>query len=143
MSGASASPIFIYIDGASRGNPGEAGFGVHVADGSGAERAALYGYLGRASNNVAEYQALIHALRWALGQGERRVKVFSDSELVVRQIEGRYKVKHPDMIPLHREASSLLRQFESASVSHVRREQNREADRLANQALDEKASKLA
>ena len=68
--------------------------------------------------------------------------MFSDSELVVRQVEGRYKVKHPDMVPLHREATSLLRRFETASVSHVRREQNREADRLANQALDEKTSKL-
>ncbi len=142
MSGATVSPILIYIDGASRGNPGEAGFGIHVCDAKGAERAALYGYLGRASNNVAEYQALIHALRWALQQGERRVAVFSDSELGVRQVEGRYKVKHPDMIPLHREATSLLRRFEAASVSHVRREQNRDADRLANQALDLKASKL-
>lgn len=142
MSGAAASPIFIHIDGASRGNPGEAGFGIHVTDATGADRAALYGYLGRASNNVAEYQALIHALRWALQQGERRVKVLSDSELVVRQVEGRYKVKHPDMIPLHREAMALLRKFEAASVSHVRREQNREADRLANQALDERTSNL-
>ena len=143
MSGAAASPIFIYIDGASRGNPGEAGFGIQITDAAGAERAALYGYLGRASNNVAEYQALIHALRWALQQGERRVKVFSDSELVVRQVEGRYKVKHPDMIPLHREATALLRKFEAASVSHVRREQNREADRLANQALDERTTSPA
>jgi ribonuclease HI len=142
VSGAAVSPILIYIDGASRGNPGEAGFGIHVSDAKGAERAALYGYLGRASNNVAEYQALIHALRWALRQGERRVAVFSDSELVVRQVEGRYKVKHPDMIPLHREATSLLRRFEAASVTHVRREQNKDADRLANQALDEKTSKL-
>jgi probable phosphoglycerate mutase len=135
-------PISIYIDGASRGNPGEAGFGIHVQDASGAERAALYGYLGRASNNVAEYQALIHALRWALAAGHSRVLVFSDSELVVRQMEGRYKVKHPDMIPLHREASALLRRFESAELSHVRREQNKQADLLANRALDEKASKL-
>lgn len=140
MSGAAGPPVLlIHIDGASRGNPGEAGFGIHVTDETGAERAALYGYLGLASNNVAEYQALIHSLRWALGQGARRVRVFSDSELVVRQIEGRYKVKHPDMVPLHREASSLLRRFEQASVTHVRRERNREADRLANQALDERA----
>jgi ribonuclease HI len=142
LSAGRGAPVLIHIDGASRGNPGEAGFGIHVTDASGAERAALYGYLGRASNNVAEYQALIHALRWALEQGEKEVAVFSDSELVVRQIEGRYKVKHPDMIPLHREASSLLRRFGAASVTHVRREQNREADRLANQALDLKASKL-
>jgi len=138
-----SSPIFIYIDGASRGNPGEAGFGIHVQDAEGREIAGLYGYLGRASNNVAEYQALIHALRWAVERGERQLRLFSDSELVVRQIEGRYKVKHPDMIPLHREAASLLRRFESASLSHVRREQNKDADRLANEALDKKASKLA
>jgi ribonuclease HI len=142
VSGAPASPILIYIDGASRGNPGEAGFGIHVTDAKGELRAALYGYLGKASNNVAEYQALLHALRWALQEGERKVAVFSDSELVVRQVEGRYKVKHPDMIPLHREATALLRKFEKASVSHVRREKNREADRLANQALDERASSL-
>ena len=132
----------IHIDGASRGNPGEAGFGVSVRDDEGAPRAELYGYLGRASNNVAEYQALLHALRWARAHGARAVRVYSDSELVVRQINGQYRVKHPDMVPLHREAVALLRQFESATVSHVRREQNRDADRLANQALDEKASKL-
>jgi ribonuclease HI len=134
--------LHIHIDGGSRGNPGEAGFGVHVATPEGETVAGLYGYLGRATNNVAEYQALLHALRYALGRGAFRVKLFSDSELVVRQVAGRYKVKHPDMIPLHREATSLLSRFQEATLSHVRREQNREADRLANQALDEKASKL-
>jgi ribonuclease HI len=134
--------LHIHIDGASRGNPGEAGFGIAVEGPDGSPRAELYGYLGRASNNVAEYQALIHALRWARRQGARSVRVFSDSELVVRQVNGQYKVKHPDMIPLHREATALMRQLESATISHVRREQNQDADRLANQALDEKASKL-
>ena len=132
----------IHIDGASRGNPGEAGFGVSVEDADGTPRAELYGYLGRASNNVAEYQALIHALRWARAHGARKVRVFSDSELVVRQVNGQYRVKHPDMVPLHRQATTLMRQFDSATVSHVRREQNRDADRLANRALDERASKL-
>jgi ribonuclease HI len=132
----------IHIDGASRGNPGEAAFGVSVEDADGTPRAELYGYLGRASNNVAEYQALIHALRWARTHGARTVRVFSDSELVVRQVNGQYRVKHPDMVPLHRQATTLMRQFDSATVSHVRREQNRDADRLANRALDEKASKL-
>jgi ribonuclease HI len=142
MTAASTSGTFlIHIDGASRGNPGEAGFGVHAAGPEGAE-AELYGYLGRASNNVAEYQALLHALRWARARGARRVRIFSDSELVVRQIAGQYRVKHPDMVPLHREAMALLRQFDEATVTHVRREQNREADRLANLALDEKSSKL-
>lgn len=135
--------MHIHIDGASRGNPGEAGFGVYVTTPEGTLVAELYGYLGRASNNVAEYQALIHALKYALAQGAAQVKVFSDSELVVRQIGGQYRVKHPDMLPLHRQASALLSRFREASVNHVRREHNRDADRLANRALDEKASKLA
>jgi len=137
-----AAVLHLHIDGASRGNPGEAGFGVHVTRPDGAEVAGLYGYLGRATNNVAEYEALLHALRYALGRGARRVRVFSDSELVVRQMEGRYRVKHPDMIPLHSEARSLLARFDEVLLTHVPREQNREADRLANLALDERASKL-
>jgi len=132
----------MFIDGASRGNPGEAGFGVHVTDEAGAEVAALYGYLGRATNNVAEYEALLHALRWALAQGARRVSVFSDSELVVKQMSGAYKVKHPDMQARNREAQGLLRRFDAARIDHVPREQNRDADRLANRALDEQSSKL-
>ena len=134
--------LHIHIDGASRGNPGEAGFGVHVATPDGKEVAGLYGYLGRATNNVAEYQALLHALRYALSCGARRLAVFSDSELVVRQISGAYRVRHPDMVGLHREAADLMRRFEEVSVSHVPRERNREADGLANRALDEKASRL-
>lgn len=137
-----AEVLHLHIDGASRGNPGEAAFGVHVQTPAGETRAELYGYLGRTTNNVAEYQALIHALRWARSRGARRVRVFSDSELVVRQINGQYRVKHPGMQPLHREAQALLRGFDEASVSHVRRELNREADRLANRALDEKTSNL-
>lgn len=115
---------------------------MHVATPEGVEVAGLYGYLGRASNNVAEYQALLHGLRYALAHGAQRINVFSDSELVVKQISGAYRVKHPDMIPLHREAKSLLSRFAEARVSHVRREMNKDADRLANQALDEKGSKL-
>ena len=141
MTRVSAPPFVIHIDGASRGNPGEASFGVHVEAPDG-QVTGLYGYLGRATNNFAEYQALIHALRWAHRRGARQVRVFSDSELVVKQIAGTYKVKHPDMQPLHREASTLMRRFTRASLSHVRREQNREADKLANQALDLRASKL-
>lgn len=135
--------LHLHIDGASRGNPGEAGFGVYVTTPDGTPVAELYGYLGQATNNVAEYQALIHALRYALAQGATAVKVFSDSELVVRQIAGIYRVKHPDMLPLHREAAALFSRFREKSLSHVRREDNRDADRLANRALDEKASKLA
>jgi ribonuclease HI len=137
-----SGPLKIHIDGASRGNPGEAGFGVFVTDDQGHAVAELYGYLGRASNNVAEYQALLHALRYALACGAQQIRVYSDSELVVKQMDGRYRVRHPDMLPLHREAASLIRRFEQATLSHVPRAQNKDADRLANRALDEKASKL-
>lgn len=140
---AGGEALRIFIDGASRGNPGEAGFGVHVERADGSAVAGLYGYLGRASNNVAEYEALLHALRWALERGAPTVAIFSDSELVVKQMNGVYKVKHPDMAPRHRAAQALLRRFGRASIAHVRREQNRQADRLANQAVDERASKLA
>ena len=132
----------IHIDGASRGNPGDAGFGVFVTDGQGVEVASLYGYIGRATNNVAEYEALIQALRYARARGAKRVRIFSDSELVVRQVNGEYKVKHPDMKVLNQEAAALRRGFPEAQVAHVPREQNRQADRLANRALDEKGSKL-
>jgi ribonuclease HI len=134
--------LHLHIDGGSRGNPGDAGFGVHVTAPDGTEIAELYGYIGQATNNVAEYQALLHGLRYALDHGARRALVFSDSELVVRQIGGSYRVKHPAMIPLHREALALMRRFDEVRVSHVRREQNKEADALANRALDEKGSKL-
>ena len=139
----SAVALDIHIDGASRGNPGDAGFGVHVTARDGSELAGLYGFLGKATNNVAEYQALIHALRFAIARGASDVRVFSDSELVVKQMNGQYKVKHPDMIPLHREARLLIGKLPKVSLSHVRREQNRDADRLANRALDEKASRLS
>jgi ribonuclease HI len=133
----------LHVDGASRGNPGEAGFGVQVCAADGRELASLYGYLGRATNNVAEYQGLLHGLRFALQQGAREVDVFSDSELLVRQIAGRYRVKNPGLLPLFREAQGLLARFDRAHVSHVPREQNREADALANRAVDTKATKLA
>jgi probable phosphoglycerate mutase len=136
-----AADLTIHIDGGSRGNPGPAGFGVHVeaADGTVTE---LYGFIGRATNNVAEYQALLHALRHALDRGARTVALYSDSELVVKQLSGEYKVKHPDMLPLYQEAKALWRRFDRVAFAHVRREQNRDADRLANRAMDERASKL-
>ena len=142
MTAPAAPALHIHIDGASRGNPGEACFGVHVATPQGETLAGLYGYLGRATNNVAEYQALLQALRFAEQRGATRVRVFSDSELVVRQVNGQYKVKHPDMQVLHGEARALMRRFRDVEIAHVRREQNREADKLANTALDLKASKL-
>jgi ribonuclease HI len=132
----------LHVDGASRGNPGEAGFGVHVTTPDGREVAALFGYLGRATNNVAEYQALLHGLRYALDNGASAVEVFSDSELLVRQLAGRYRVKNPGLQPLFREAQGLLARFERARVTHVPREQNRAADALANKAVDTKAENL-
>jgi len=137
-----ALALRLHVDGASRGNPGEAGFGIHVTDAAGGEVASLFGYLGKATNNVAEYQALLHGLRFALDRGARAVEVFSDSELLVRQLEGRYRVKNAGLVPLHREAQSLLARFDKRSVAHVRREQNREADALANRAVDEKGSNV-
>jgi ribonuclease HI len=137
-----ASTLRLHVDGASRGNPGEAGFGVHVTDANGAPVAELHGYLGRATNNVAEYQALVHGLRWALAHGARRVEVFSDSELLVRQVEGRYRVRNAGLVPLHRQALSLLGRFEVARIAHVPRGRNREADALANLAVDGKTSRL-
>jgi probable phosphoglycerate mutase len=115
---------------------------VYVTTPEGAKVAELYGYLGKATNNVAEYQALIHALKYALDRGAERVKLFSDSELVVRQMAGRYRVKHPDMVPLHRQAAALRSRFREATLEHVRRENNRDADRLANLALDTRESRL-
>jgi ribonuclease HI len=132
----------LHVDGASRGNPGEAGFGIHVTAPDGSEVASLFGYLGKATNNVAEYQALLHGLRFALARGASAVEVFSDSELLVRQIEGRYRVKHPGLQPLHREARSLLARFAKTRLAHVPREKNREADALANRAVDERGSNV-
>jgi ribonuclease HI len=136
------SGLLVHIDGASRGNPGDAGFGVFASDAAAGTEARLHGYLGRATNNAAEYQALLHALRWALAQGARRLTIRSDSELVVRQVRGVYRVKHPALIPLYREAMGLIGRFEAVKLEHVPREQNREADRLANLALDTRSSFL-
>jgi ribonuclease HI len=139
---AARGPLRIHFDGGSRGNPGDAAFGVHVADADGREVAELYGFLGRATNNVAEYQGLLHALQWAAGRGEKRLHLFSDSELIVRQIAGRYRVKNPDLRALYEKARILMTRFTEVKLTHVPREQNRDADALVNRALDERASKL-
>ena len=125
------------IDGGSRGNPGPAGWGVAVfdADDQCLERHA--GTIGRATNNVAEYQGLIEALRIATEKQAVEVRLRSDSELIVRQLEGRYKVKHPDLKPLFAEAKRLISGFALFDIRHVRREDNKEADALVNQALDQ------
>ena len=125
-----------YIDGGSRGNPGIAGYGVDVQDENGAPVASLSENLGIRTNNFAEYSALIGALRYALANGYDGMRAYADSELMVRQINGVYKVKSPDLQPLFREAKALISKLKSFSIHHVPREQNREADRLANLAMD-------
>ncbi len=135
--------LVIHVDGGSRGNPGPAGFGVHAEDGKGGVVAEHFGFIGTATNNVAEYEALVHAFTLAKARGARRIEIRSDSELVVKQMNGVYKVKHPDMIVLWRKASTLRRGFEDAVIVHVRREQNQEADALANRAMDLKESHLS
>jgi probable phosphoglycerate mutase len=128
-----------YIDGGSRGNPGPAGYGVRIEDGAGRLVEEFCASLGVATNNVAEYQGLLAALRWAVAQGARPLLVRSDSELLVKQMKGVYRVKHPNLQPLFREASSLVRAIGDVAFEHVRREHNVHADRLANQAMDQAA----
>jgi len=125
------------VDGASRGNPGEAGCGAVIFDETGKTLRELTRYLGRATNNVAEYEGLLMGLEETLRLGVKRLRVESDSELLVRQLNGAYRVKDEKLIRLHQQARALLRQLESYRIIHVRREKNRLADRLANQAIDE------
>jgi probable phosphoglycerate mutase len=135
--------VIVHIDGASRGNPGPAAYGVVMESADGSRLAAFSGYLGKATNNVAEYQGLLAALDHALGKGYRRVQVQTDSELMALQIKGAYKVKNPGLKPLWEAALRLIGRFESFSIEHVRRERNREADRLANLALDAAAAEAS
>jgi len=124
------------IDGAARGNPGPAAYGVVIRRPDGATHESLGKYIGRHTNNVAEYYALIAALDYAAASGIKRLLVFSDSQLIVNQIKGLYKVKHPDLRPLHERAKKQAAALESFTIQYVPREQNRDADDLANAALD-------
>jgi ribonuclease HI len=125
------------IDGAARGNPGPASYGVVIRDGQGELVAKLKKYIGRMTNNVAEYYGLIAALDYAESHGIRALRVESDSELMVKQMQGQYKVKSEDLKPLFERAKKISMAFQSFRIDHVYREQNREADALANEALDE------
>jgi ribonuclease HI len=131
--------LFIFTDGAARGNPGEAGAGIHIRDGQGVllEKAV---YLGTATNNVAEYLAFLIGLREAAALGGTRLSLHSDSELLVRQLQGRYRVKDAKLQPLFEKAKKALAGFTGYEISHIRREENREADRLANRAIDERSA---
>jgi acyl dehydratase/ribonuclease HI len=124
------------IDGAARGNPGPAAYGVVIRKPDGTTQESLGRYIGRHTNNVAEYYALIAALDYAAANGIRRLRVYGDSQLIVNQIKGLYKVKHPDLRPLHERAKKQAATLEFFSIQYVPREQNQDADDLANAALD-------
>jgi ribonuclease HI len=128
--------LVAHSDGGARGNPGPAGYGVVVQDEAGRKVAALSEYLGQQTNNFAEYQGLIAALEYARQHGPKALKVISDSELLVRQIKGIYKVKNATLQDLHGRAKQLIAQLDWFSIGHALREHNREADRLANEAMD-------
>ena len=125
------------VDGGSRGNPGPASYGVVIRDPRGQIVAKLKKYIGRMTNNVAEYYGLIAALDYAQSHGVRALRIESDSELLVKQMRGLYKVKSSDLRPLFERAHKMSQAFDSFRIDHVYREQNREADALANEALDE------
>jgi ribonuclease HI len=131
----------LFTDGASRGNPGHAGVGVVIEDDQGIRLRGLHRYIGIATNNEAEYQALIEGLKAVKDWKPDRLEVFLDSKLVVDQMEGRNRVKKPELKPLHDKAKGLLDEFGEHKIAHVEREHNRGADALANRALDEQAAK--
>jgi ribonuclease HI len=128
--------LTIYTDGASRGNPGPAAIGVVLNDEEGSYVASVSRTLGVTTNNQAEYRAIIAGLEKAIGLGAREVNLFSDSELVVRQINGQYKIKHIALRPLYQEIIHLAAELESFRISCIPREKNTAADALANKALD-------
>jgi len=128
--------LLAHCDGGARGNPGPAGYGVVIKNEKGEKVAALSEYLGHQTNNFAEYQGLIAALEYAVEHGPKALKVISDSELLVRQIKGIYKVKNPTLRDLHARAKELIAQLEWFSIGHALREHNQEADCLANAAMD-------
>src|ERR1700761_5588344 len=128
--------ITAYCDGGSRGNPGPAGFGVFIQGSRGEVVGELSEYLGKHTNNYAEYSGLLAALDFAVTQGHRRLKVVSDSELMVKQIKGQYRVNSPELRPLYEEAKRRISKLDQFQIEHVLREKNRHADRLANVAMD-------
>lgn len=129
--------ITAFIDGGARGNPGPAGYGVHVIDEQGAVLAELYAGIGNTTNNIAEYRGLLAALEWALAHGHPRVHIKSDSQLLVRQMNGEYAVKNAGLLPLYRQARHLMAKIGTVTLEHVRREMNKDADRLSNLGMDQ------
>lgn len=129
--------LVIHTDGAARGNPGPAGIGALIRREDGQVLAEISRFLGHATNNVAEYTALIIALEKAAALGATEVEVFTDSELMVKQIHGEYRVKNEGLKPLYQKVQELAAGFRSFDITHVAREKNKEADRLANRGIDE------
>jgi ribonuclease HI len=134
--------ITAYIDGGARGNPGPAGYGVRIESADASLIDELHGGLGVATNNVAEYNGLLAALRYAIEHGHRDVRIKADSELLVKQMRGEYRVKHPGLQPLHQEARALAARLGRVTFEHIRRELNKEADRLSNLGMDEAEATL-
>jgi len=128
--------INAHCDGGARGNPGPAGYGAQIVDDSGAVIAELSEFLGFKTNNFAEYSGLLGCLNYALEHGHPRLRVVSDSELMVKQIQGKYQVKSPDLKPLFEEAKRRIAKLDGFQISHALRAKNKEADRLANEAMD-------
>ena len=135
-SSSDSKQIIAHIDGGSRGNPGPAAYAVVVSTSDGTPLASFSKFLGLATNNVAEYEGLLAALDYAIEHDYRRLKIITDSELLARQITGQYKVKNANLKELYDRARTMIVQFDSFRIEHVRREHNREADRLANEAMD-------
>ena len=132
--------FFIHADGASRGNPGEAGIGAVIADTEGRTVKEIKRFLGMATNNVAEYRAVIFALEQAWQLGAAKVRVYLDSELVVRQLRGEYRVREAHLQTLHQQAMKTLNCFSQYRIQNIPREENRRADQLANEAIDQRGN---
>ena len=130
--------LTLEFDGGSRGNPGPAGIGVVVRAADGTPLVTLGRFIGRATNNVAEYRALITAMEEARNLGAKKIVIRGDSELIIKQMKGEYRVKHPDMKVLYEEAQDLIAQFDAATITHNLRHKNELADKLANLAMDRK-----
>ena len=128
--------VTAHCDGGARGNPGPAGYGALLQDETGRVLAELSEFLGNRTNNYAEYSGLLGCLQWALDHGHRRLRVVSDSELMVKQIQGKYKVNSPDLRPLWEEARRRIAQLDRFEISHALRHKNKAADQLANDAMD-------
>lgn len=132
--------VTAFIDGAARGNPGPAGYGVYMTTDRG-EIIEISGFLGRTTNNVAEYAGLLEALETADAEGADEVEIVSDSELLVKQMLGVYRVKHPNLVPMHAKAKGITRRFRRFAIRHTLRAGNKDADRLANRAVDRAAGR--